>query len=118
MSEVGRKVSDQLTDLTHQQWIDHCHLSVDAGANLVILESRESGLSGYVSAEGHINKDLIDSIVQQIVTNRFERVDLTGNKLGEKGGGALGDRLNDEMSFVKHIILSGEDGPLRARARF
>ena len=66
MSEVGRKVSDQLTDLTHQQWIDHCHLSVDAGANLVILESRESGLSGYVSAEGHINKDLIDSIIQQI----------------------------------------------------
>ena len=60
----------------------------------------------------------IDSVVQQIVTNRFERVDLTGNKLGEKGGGALGDRLNDEMSFVKHIILSGEDGPLRARARF
>ncbi len=66
MSEVGRKVSDQFTDLTQQQWIDHCVLSVDAGANLIILESRESGLSGYVSPEGSINKQLIDSIVQQI----------------------------------------------------
>ena len=55
MSEVGRKSSDPSQALAPSQWLAHCELSSDAGASLVILESRESGRSGYVSTGGDVN---------------------------------------------------------------
>jgi len=66
MSEVGRKSADPLLALSSAQWISHCELSANAGASLVILESRESGRSGYVSQGGDVNTVIIDSIVETI----------------------------------------------------
>lgn len=66
MSEVGRKSSDPTHALSPAQWLAHCELSVEAGASLVILESRESGLSGYVSSSGDVNAVVIDSIVRSV----------------------------------------------------
>ena len=66
MSEVGRKSSDPNSVLSPAQWLAHCELSVEAGASLVILESRESGRSGYVSSAGDVNAVVIDSIVRSL----------------------------------------------------
>ena len=66
MSEVGRKSSDPALALSPAQWLAHCELSVEAGASLVILESRESGRSGYVSSSGDVNAVVIDSIVRSL----------------------------------------------------
>ena len=41
-------------------------MSADAGASLLILESRESGRSGYVSTDGDVNAVIIDSITNII----------------------------------------------------
>ncbi len=64
MSEVGRKSVDPSLALTSSQWLSHCELSANAGASLVILESRESGRSGYVSTTGDVNAVMIDSITK------------------------------------------------------
>ena len=66
MSEVGRKSPDPALDLSPAQWLAHSELSVEAGASLVILESRESGCSGYVSSSGDVNAVVIDSIVRSV----------------------------------------------------
>ena len=66
MSEIGRKSSDPSLALTSAQWVSHCELSADAGASLLILESRESGRSGYVSTDGDVNAVIIDSITNII----------------------------------------------------
>ena len=50
--------------------------------------------------------DDLDHIIKEC--GKSEKLDLTGNNLGEKGGGALADRLNEELPFVKHLILTGE----------
>ena len=41
-------------------------MSAYAGASLLILESRESGRSGYVSTDGDVNAVIIDSITNII----------------------------------------------------
>lgn len=69
MSEVGRKSSDPSQALTPSQWLAHCELSSDAGASLVILESRESGRSGYVSTGGDVNAVMLDSISNSLPIN-------------------------------------------------
>ena len=66
MSEVGRKSSDPKFELTPQQWIDHCEISAQAGASLIILESRESGRSGYVSDGGQVDSVLLESITARL----------------------------------------------------
>ena len=58
--------ADPLLALSSAQWISHSELSANAGASLVILESRESGRSGYVSQGGDVNTVIIDSIVETI----------------------------------------------------
>ena len=69
MSEVGRKSSDPSQALAPSQWLAHCELSSDAGASLVILESRESGRSGYVSTGGDVNAVMLDSISNSLPIN-------------------------------------------------
>ena len=66
MSEVGRKSSDPAKKLTPADWLSHCELSAEAGASLIILESRESGLSGYVSTVGDVDEVVLDTITSVI----------------------------------------------------
>ena len=71
MSEVGRKSSDPEFELTPQQWIDHCEISAQSGASLIILESRESGRSGYVSDGGQVDSVLLESITATLPIGCF-----------------------------------------------
>ena len=71
MSEVGRKSSDPENQLTPKQWIEHCEISVQSGASLIILESRESGRSGYVSEAGQVDSVLLDSITARLPLGCF-----------------------------------------------
>ena len=66
MSEVGRKTSDPEHELTTQQWINHCEMSSESGASLIILESRESGRCGYVSDGGQVDSVLLESITKRL----------------------------------------------------
>ena len=66
MSEVGRKTSDPEHELTTQQWINHCEMSSESGASLIILESRESGRCGYVSDGGQVDSVLLESITTRL----------------------------------------------------
>lgn len=66
MSEVGRKTSDPQHVLTPQEWIDHSQMSAESGASLIILESRESGRSGYVSDAGQVDSVLLESITTRL----------------------------------------------------
>jgi Ran GTPase-activating protein (RanGAP) involved in mRNA processing and transport len=50
----------------------------------------------------------MDAIIEQANESKSDRLDLSGNQLGEKGGGALADRLNAELKFVKHLIMPGD----------
>ncbi len=71
MSEVGRKTSDSEHELTSQQWINHCEMSSESGASLIILESRESGRCGYVSDGGQVDSVLLESITARLPIGCF-----------------------------------------------
>lgn len=61
-SEVGYKDQTKSETMTPQVWIDYIHQDLDAGAHMVITESRESGKSGICDAKGDLKGDLIDRI--------------------------------------------------------
>ena len=49
----------------------------------------------------------MDTIIADQIKSGSDRLDLSGSDIGEKGGGALADRLVEELPFVKHLILTG-----------
>ena len=71
MSEVGRKTSNPELALSPQEWIQHCEISANSGASLIILESRESGLSGYVSDGGQVDSVLLELITARLPIDSF-----------------------------------------------
>jgi len=62
LSEVGKKDIDEADHMPISQWIDEIQHDLAAGAKKVILESRESGLSGICDAQGNLRADLVSSI--------------------------------------------------------
>jgi phosphosulfolactate synthase len=62
LSEVGKKDIDEADNMPISQWLAEIHADLEAGANRVILESRESGQSGICTANGKLRKDLVESI--------------------------------------------------------
>ena len=66
MSEIGRKCDDNSEQLTTKEWLDHSHLSLKAGATIIVLESRESGKVGIADNNGVINAHLIRNITSEI----------------------------------------------------
>ena len=61
-SEVGYKDQAKSESMPTQAWIDYIREDLDAGAHMVITESRESGKSGICRANGELRTDLIDEI--------------------------------------------------------
>jgi phosphosulfolactate synthase len=61
-SEVGYKDQAKAEEMGSQLWIDYIRQDLDAGAHMVITESRESGKSGICSANGTLRDGLIDAI--------------------------------------------------------
>jgi phosphosulfolactate synthase len=63
VSEVGFKDVQRSERLSPQQWIDAIRLDLDAGAQLVITEARESGKSGMCCSDGSVRDGLIEAIL-------------------------------------------------------
>ncbi len=61
-SEVGYKDQVKSETMCPQLWIDYIQQDLDAGAYMVITESRESGKSGICRSNGDLRTDLIDEI--------------------------------------------------------
>jgi phosphosulfolactate synthase len=62
LAEVGYKTR-RLTDLSPTQWVEAIQLDLEAGATFVLLESRESGLSGIADKEGNLDMAIIEPII-------------------------------------------------------
>lgn len=62
LSEVGKKDIDEADHMPISQWIDEIHHDLAAGAQKVILESRENGKSGICDIDGNLREDLVSSI--------------------------------------------------------
>ena len=62
LSEVGKKDIDEADHMPISQWIDEIQHDLAAGAQKVILESRESGMSGICDQNGNLREDLVSSI--------------------------------------------------------
>lgn len=63
LSEVGFKDADRSQRLSPSQWVDCIGEDLEAGASLVITESRESGRSGICRPDGEIRWGLIEDIL-------------------------------------------------------
>jgi phosphosulfolactate synthase len=63
ISEVGFKDSVRSERLSPKRWIEYIHEDLDAGAELVTLESRESGQSGICRSDGRLRIGLIEELL-------------------------------------------------------
>jgi phosphosulfolactate synthase len=64
LSEVGSKING--VHIEANDWIDMMKEELDAGAQKVIAESRESGTIGIYNADGSANEDLINKITSEV----------------------------------------------------
>ena len=65
-SEVGFKSPELSDQMSPGDWLHSCKLSLDAGAQLVILEARESGTAGIVDRDGLIKTPLLTHLVNSL----------------------------------------------------
>ena len=63
LSEVGFKQPDRDATLHPQDWARCAHEDMDAGAALVITESRESGTTGLANADGTLRPDVLAALL-------------------------------------------------------
>jgi phosphosulfolactate synthase len=63
ISEVGFKDAERSENLPPSRWIECIHEDLDAGAELVTLESRESGRSGICRPNGELRFGLIEELL-------------------------------------------------------
>jgi phosphosulfolactate synthase len=70
LSEVGYKDADRSALLTPADWVDALREDLDAGAELVITEARETGRSGIARADGHMRGDVLDAVTHGVDTGR------------------------------------------------
>ncbi len=67
LSEVGYKDPVRSQLLSADQWVDSIKEDIDAGAELVVTETRESGRSGLCTADGELRVDLLEHILSGAV---------------------------------------------------
>jgi phosphosulfolactate synthase len=63
ISEVGFKDAERSENLPPSRWIECIHEDLDAGAELVTLEARESGKSGICRPNGELRFGLIEELL-------------------------------------------------------
>ncbi len=63
LSEVGFKDPVRNQFLSDDQWVDSISEDTEAGAELVVTETRESGRSGLCTAAGELRMDLLEHIL-------------------------------------------------------
>jgi len=69
MSEIGRKNDNNLPLLTSKDWLEQSLCSLNAGAKIIILESRESGKAGIANEDGTLKKDILNHVLSEIDLN-------------------------------------------------
>ncbi|WP_238011243.1 phosphosulfolactate synthase [Dactylosporangium sp. AC04546] len=70
LSEVGYKDDDRSARLTPTQWVDAMREDLDAGAFMAVTEARESGRSGIARPDGHLRRDVLDAVIDNVDTAR------------------------------------------------
>jgi phosphosulfolactate synthase len=63
ISEVGFKDSERSLELRPEHWVAFIEEDLEAGATMVITETRESGRAGLCRPDGTIRDDLVDAIL-------------------------------------------------------
>jgi phosphosulfolactate synthase len=63
LSEVGFKDQTRSEELGAREWVEAIAQDLEAGAEMVITEARESGRSGICDAAGRPRRELVDAIV-------------------------------------------------------
>jgi phosphosulfolactate synthase len=70
-SEVGFKDPGRSEELSPEGWVDAIGEDLEAGASMVITESRESGRSGICWPDGHPRNELVDAILASGIESRY-----------------------------------------------
>ena len=63
ISEVGSKDNERSENMAPSRWITYIHDDIDAGAQLVTLETRESGHGGICRPNGELRFGLVEEIL-------------------------------------------------------
>jgi phosphosulfolactate synthase len=71
ISEVGFKDATRSEQLSPRRWIEYVHEDLEAGAQLVTLEARESGSSGICRADGRLRVGLVEEVVCELPVGRL-----------------------------------------------
>lgn len=71
ISEVGFKDSDRSEQLSPRRWAEYVEEDLDAGAELVTLEARESGSSGICRPDGRLRFGLVEDLITELPTDRL-----------------------------------------------
>lgn len=70
VSEVGFKDAGRWRELTAPQWVECIREDLDAGASLVLTESRESGKAGLCSPDGQPRHEVVQAILAGVDVRR------------------------------------------------
>ncbi|TVT38056.1 phosphosulfolactate synthase [Amycolatopsis rhizosphaerae] len=71
LSEVGYKDAERSARLKPGDWVEAIHQDLDAGAELVITETRESGRSGMARPDGQLRDDVLAAVLAAVAPERL-----------------------------------------------
>ncbi|GAA4670966.1 phosphosulfolactate synthase [Amycolatopsis dongchuanensis] len=71
LAEVGYKDAERSARLSPADWAGAIREDLDAGAELVITETRESGRSGMATPDGHLRDDVLRAVLARIDAGRL-----------------------------------------------
>ncbi|MTD57871.1 phosphosulfolactate synthase [Amycolatopsis pithecellobii] len=71
LAEVGYKDAERSATLSPADWAGAILEDLDAGAELVITETRESGRSGMARPDGHLRDDVLDAVLARVDADRL-----------------------------------------------
>jgi phosphosulfolactate synthase len=71
LSEVGYKDAERSALLSPADWVSAIDEDIEAGAELVITETRESGRSGMARPDGHLRDEVLRAVVAAVDADRI-----------------------------------------------
>ena len=71
LSEIGYKSTTKSDQMTAHDWVQSCQMSIESGADLVVIEARESGTAGIVDKHGNIKDEIIKELILKVGLNRI-----------------------------------------------
>jgi phosphosulfolactate synthase len=71
LSEVGYKDAERSARLSPAEWVGAIREDLEAGATMVITETRESGRSGMARPDGHLRDDVLQAVLAAVDVGRL-----------------------------------------------